>query len=195
MNLISIDEVRIDYMNEDNYTPFYQYELVEKAPEDRVFTPSIPGIYRLEITRHRNNDTKVGYSIDYRVTKLPEIPVIVNEGDKQMNLSDVLAEKDKFTIELADYTADSFNVIIKRDHNNHNGDFVVRTVNVTKPVNGIIEINPNTFMSAINAHNDEYGDELGLNGRYYAVIESVLNGKASDPVSTEESLVWIIVED
>ena len=71
----------------------------------------------------------------------------------------------------------------------------MRTINATPNSESIIEIDPNTFLTEINKHNAQFGDELELNGRYYAVLQSVLNGGVSESVSTEDSLVWIIVED
>ena len=69
-NLIGIDEVVVKYFNFDNYIPCFKYEMVVDAT-DKSLEAKEEGIFRLEITRHRNNDTKVGHSIDYRVTQLP----------------------------------------------------------------------------------------------------------------------------
>lgn len=195
MNLISIDEIRIDYLSEDDYTPFYQYDLVQGA-QDRVFIPSTPGIYHLEVTRERNNDTKVGVSMDYRVTNLPTQPVLAVEGANEEYLSEVNAGKYKFEISLNKQDVDNYLVKIMRQHtkDDKDADFIVSDT-IKSGIKETITIDPLTFIDKINAHNVEFNEELGLDGKYYAVITTVLNGKDSAPLVTEGLLDWTIVED
>jgi hypothetical protein len=196
MNLISIDEIRIDYMNENDYTPFYQYELVPDAPEERIFTPSKPGIYHLEITRHRNNDTKTNVSMDYRVTNRPVQPGLAKEGHYEKYLSEVLTSNYKFEIALNKQEVDDYLVQIMRQHtkNDKDADFIVSDT-IVSGLKETLTINPTTFIDAIEAHNEQFNENLGLNGKYYAIITNVLNGKNSDPLNTEGLLDWTIVED
>lgn len=194
-NLISIDEYTVQYVSKDNYEPFYKYNEVSGATE-ATYTVETPGIYHLEVTRTRNNSSKSGISMDYRVTNEPVQPVLAETAQIEKYLSEVLAGNYKFEIKLESQDADSYLVQIMRQHvkDNADVDFVVSDT-VKSGLKNTITIDPTTFIDKINAHNVEFNENLGLDGKYYAIITTVLNGKDSAPLTTEGVLDWTIVED
>lgn len=195
-NLISIDEYTIQYVSKDNYKPFYTYNAVLGATSAE-YTPEESGIYHLQVTRERNNDSKFANSIDYRVTNLPSVPELTESKEFEIKTIDI-DENTRFSIKLKEQEADSYIVEIKRVHVNAKGetaDFVVRQIE--QYASNEILIDPNNFISAIEAHNTEFNESLELDGLYYAVITTVLNGGESTPLITSEEgnkLTWNIIE-
>ena len=199
-NLISIDEITINYLNENNYDPIYEYvEILSDEAKEKTFTPAEEGLYKLRITRERNNDAKVGYSMNYRVTEATAMPQLTTEPK---NIKMALNNLTKFNIELDQAVkSDVYNITIMREHmvNDADKDFAVATIEGKLPESGKFEIHPNTFINAINKHNEDFKESLELDGLYYAIITNIRNGsKSAEALHTwspdNELLSWTIYE-
>ena len=140
------------------------------------------GLYKVEITRTRNRRSISEKSIEYRVTEPPQVPVIKDIVKHIFSASDLIDDKEMFTLELDES--------IKHDEYEVVWMFYLRGAN---PPEADIEITKQYItgleakFNPVSAEYDEVFAKYGIedrDGRYYAIVRNKRNGIYSAPTDT-----------
>lgn len=172
------------------------------------YTPKKSGYYQLEITRTRNRDSISGYSIEYRVTNAPKIPVYTEDTyDGQIILTvQQLEQESEFEdwpmsikwknkvetddFEFEDFESDGFEVTWYLYKDSAEKDLKIVTYPYAATDEYKSNFNPIKYLEVF-----EEAGENNIEGFYYALIKNKLNGVESDYSEKPEIANMFLVTD
>lgn len=166
-------------------------EEIEGANESS-YTAEEPGYYKLEITRTRNRDSVSGYSIEYRVTNAPAVPVYTEDtynGQINFTVQGLELERELMSIEWeSDIESDGFEVTWYLYKDSAEKDLEIVTYKITDE--HISTFNPTKYLEVF-----EKAGENNIEGFYYALVKNKLNGVESDYSEKPEKVNMLLVTD
>ena len=166
-------------------------EEIEDANESS-YTAEEPGYYKLEITRTRNRDSVSGYSIEYRVTNAPAVPVYTEDtynGQINFTVQGLELERELMSIEWeSDIESDGFEVTWYLYKDSAEKDLEIVTYKITDE--HISTFNPTKYLEVF-----EIAGENNIEGFYYALVKNKLNGVESDYSEKPEKVNMLLVTD
>ena len=153
------------------------------------YTPKESGYYQLEITRTRNRDSISGYSIEYRVTNAPEVPVFTVDtyaGQINFTVQGLELGEEIISIEWEKVTdSDAFFVTWYLERKDKE-DLEIIT----------FELGNEEYISTFNP--TEYLDKIekageNIEGYYYALVKNKLNGVVSE-YNNKPEYKFVVIE-
>lgn len=180
-NLLRDDYIEFQYATDETFNAFGSFEVIPDEVAGDIEVKE-PGIYKLIATRTRNRALISGESIEYRVTNAPVVPDPTADmwtGLKTVSLDDLINEEGAaltFTWDAV-AEADGFEVdwfLYREINEKEDLKIVTQIINSGDVVASSFNPADSTWASIF----EEAGEE-DVDGFYYAVVRTKLNGEYS----------------